>query len=502
MNNLIPFRKTISFRVALLFYAVAPLVAALGLSGYLALHSFENEVEKQMQKDLELVARAIQLPLSYALEKGRTGSIMQSLESVFAIDRVYSAYVYDKEGTEIANLGLRDPEPETKRLTKLVEDGERRGEYGSIAGREVYSYYVPLTDTAGQINGLLHLTRRGKEFRDHLESIRMRGALGLLALLLILSGVVLYGHHRALGIHLNRLASSMSIVARGERDHRFTQQGPKEIVHLGASFNNMLNSIQQAEQELAEQRRTRDKLEKDLRQSEKLAALGRLAAGTAHELGAPLSVINGKAQRALRNPQISEKSRQALEDIRKEVTRMDYINKQLLNFTRRRSGRYSTAAPSRLAASAAAAVHEEAAANHMSVELTGPGDAPGITVDPVRIEQALINLLKNAVQCSKNGKVQISWRREGKTVSFFVDDDGPGVPMDIRAKVFEPFYTTKQVGQGTGLGLAVAYAVAEEHNGSIAISDSHLGGACFRLDLPVNSEEEIKRVKNDKGRSG
>ncbi len=488
MTLLNPFKKTITFRVALIIYAVAPLVGALGLTGYLALSSFEKEVEKQMQKDLELVARAVQLPLSYALEKGRMGSMMQALESVFSIDRVYSAYVYDREGSEIARLGLSDPKPERKRLTELAEHGERRGEYGSIAGREVYSYYVPLTDTGGQISGLLHLTRRGRDFSDHLRSIRTKGALSLLVLLLILSGVVLYGHHRALGVHLSRLASSMSKVAGGDREHRFDHQGPKEILDLGESFNNMLNSIQEAEHELAEQRKTQDKLEKELRRSEKLAALGRLAAGTAHELGTPLSVISGKAQRALRNPHLPEQERGILEDVRREVSRMEYIIKLLLDFTRRGSGRRTAAAPARLAASAADAVQEEAEANHASIELAGPEAAPSITVDPVRAEQALINLLRNAVQCSTRGRVRVSWGKEGEMLSFHVDDDGPGVPEDARSKVFEPFYTTKQVGEGTGLGLAVVHTVAEEHDGAVEIEESDLGGASFRLAFPIHKD--------------
>jgi len=499
MKPRIPIPKTISFRAALLLYAVIPLVAVLGISGYLALHSFEKQVENQMQKDVELVARAIELPLSYALEKARMGSMMQTLESVLSIGRVYSAHVYDKEGNEIAKLGLRNPDPERKRLTKLAEKGERRGKYDSVAGEEVYSYFVPLTDTGGHISGLLHLTRRGRDFSDHLQSIRMKGVIGLSVLLLILCGVVLYGHHRALGIHLNRLASSMSRVAQGEREHRFDYQGPKEIIGLGSNFNNMLNSIQQAEQKIAEQRRTRDNLENKLRQTEKLAALGRLAAGTAHELGTPLSVINGKAQRALRNQRLPAEDKQTLEDIRRQVTRMETIIRQLLDFTSRSSGRYSPSAPQRLATSAVAAVKEAAKTNNTCIEINAAQASPAITVDPVRVEQALTNLLKNAVQCSKSGKVYLSWRQDSGMVSFFVNDDGPGIPEDMRSEIFEPFFTTKQIGEGTGLGLAIVHSVAEEHGGSIGVSESYLGGACFRLSLPVasNCAESDNRAEKD-----
>ncbi len=483
-------QKSMTLRTALLIYAVAPLVGALALVGYLALNSFEKEVEKQMQKDLELVARAVRLPLSYALEKDRSGSMMQALESVFSIGRVYSAYVYDDKGAEIATLGLSDPDPKRGRLTKLAAEGQRRGEYGKIAGTEVYSYFVPLNDRGGRIIGLLHLTRRGRDFNEHLQSIRIKGALILIGLLLTLSALVIYGHHQALGVHLRRLASSMSKVARGDRGHRFESRGPKEIAWLGTNFNDMLNSIEQAEKQLDEHRRSQHELQMKLRRSEKLAALGRLAAGTAHELGTPLSVINGKAQRALRDRSITTEQRQTLEAVREEVARMEHIIRQLLNFSHSTTLRYSIAAPARLASSAVAAVDEEAKTNNTEVEIEGSTNTGPVEVDAVRVEQALINLLRNALQSTPGGNVRISWYRDQHYITFRVDDDGPGVDSEIRPKIFEPFFTTKPVGKGTGLGLSVVQTVAEEHGGMIEVETNESGGACFKLSLPLDSKKE------------
>ena len=481
------FPSPASFRIALIIYVVAPLIVALGFSGYLALNSFERQVEVQMQNDLELVARAVQLPLSYALEKERMGSMMQALESVFSIGRVYSAYIYDGEGREIATLGLADPEPKPDRLTKLAADGEKRGEYGSIAGKEVYSFFVPLTGTGGQINGLLHLTRRGSEFNDDLRSIRIKGVLGLALLLGLLSAIVLYGHHRALGMHLARMSSSMSRVAEGDREHRFDEEGPKEIVELGESYNHMLASIDAAEKALVEHRRKQEELEGELRQSEKLAAIGRLGAGTAHELGTPLSVISGKAQRALRDPDLSGRQRETLESIREEVTRMEYIITQLLDFSRRGKSRFLPTAPASLAASAVSAVEENARENGTTIKVTG-FEETFMWMDTMRVQQALVNLLSNAVYSAFRGNVHFSWERRDDGVHFCVEDDGAGVPKEIRAKIFEPFYTTKPVGKGTGLGLAVVHAVAEEHGGSIKVGEGKMGGACFDLRIPEQKQ--------------
>jgi signal transduction histidine kinase len=464
-KNFIPFQISMSLRISMLIYVVLPLITAVSLFGYLSLSSIEKQVEKQMQKDLELVARAVQLPLSYALQKERMGSIQQALESVFSIGRVYSAYVYDKKGKEIVRLGQADSAPQRDRLIQLASDGERRGEYGRIADRQVFSYFAPLTTTGGQINGLLQLTRKKSDFRENLQSIRIKGAVIFGVFLLLVSIVVLYGHHRALGVHFGRLNSSMSRIARGERKHRFGCRGPKEITEIGNTFNRMLDSIDDAEQTITEHRRNQDKLKKRLHQAEKLAALGRLSAGTAHELGTPLSVISGRAQRALRDKDL----------------RMEHIINQLLDFSRRNPLRCSAVDPARIAASAAWTVEKEARKNGTTINLAGSENETPIMVDATRIQQALINLLRNAVQCTRGGKVRLGWRQKDRGLLFCVDDDGPGVPPENRSKIFEPFYTTKSVDEGTGLGLSVVHAVAEEHGGKIEVDDSEMGGASFQL---------------------
>lgn len=469
---------------------LTPLIITLAVFGALALKSIENRVEEQMKKDLELVARAIQLPIGSALEQNSMPSMQQALESALAIGRIYSAYIYDQQGSEILRLGIADPEPETERLTELAADGENLGEYGRIAGRHVYSYFVPLTDQGGRIIGLLHLTRRGSEFSEHIQSIRFRGLVILGALLVILSALVLIGHHRALGKHLRRLTESMALVAEGKRSHRFQETGPREIVSLGISFNHMLNSIEETEESLRSQQQKQEALERKLRHSEKLAALGRLAAGTAHELGSPLSIISGKAQRTLRENNLRENQKTNLEDIRRQVRRMDLIIRQLLNFSRRNPLRCSPAEPARLAATVTAAVSEETGINPADIRMEGPEKKMPLLMDTMRVQQALINLLRNAIQCAPSGKINFSWQYKNRGILFSVCDQGPGIAPEIRSEIFEPFFTTKPTGEGTGLGLSVVLTVAEEHGGFVEATDKPEGGTCFHLFIPEQTEKK------------
>jgi signal transduction histidine kinase len=125
------------------------------------------------------------------------------------------------------------------------------------------------------------------------------------------------------------------------------------------------------------------------------------------------------------------------------------------------------------------------------LERAGTEPAPEVALDRGRIEEALDHLLRNAVQAAgKDGVVRLGWFKEGDRAGFLVEDSGPGIPAKQRERVMEPFFTTKAVGEGSGLGLAVVHGIVEEHGGRIELFDSNLGGAGVRVILPVSSDGE------------
>ncbi|MFO7860052.1 MAG: sensor histidine kinase [Desulfosalsimonas sp.] len=478
------FVRNLSLRGALVIYVLVPMAVAAAFVGLWSLQAFERQVEKRMQKDLELVARAIKQPLGHAIQREREGSISQALESAFSIGRVYGAYVYDAEGNKISTTGRREPKSQPEEVSRLAEGGEQRGEYGEVAGRDVYSYFVPLTDSGGRITGLLQLTRRRSDFQEQIRDIRYKAVFIFILAFTGLTCVVFYGHHRALGKHLNRLSKTMTRISKGERKQRFSPGGPREILALGVHFNQMMDNIDQAEQEIQRRRAEQEELEKRLRQAEKLAAIGQLSAGVAHELGTPLSVIEGKAQRALRSPDMPAPAADNIQAIRSQARRMEQIIRQLLDFSRRSELRPRRVKMSQLARSAAAALEPECKRLDAGIVLEGR-DTHEMEADSVQMEQALANLMKNAAQAAPGGQVRVSWERREDRAVFCVEDSGSGIDETKRKKLFEPFFTTKAVGAGTGLGLAVVHGIVEAHGGEIQVGNSSMGGACFTLLLPA-----------------
>lgn len=475
---------------ALLLRVVVPLLSIMIGFGYLLLWTVERGSERRLQEEVELVARAVRLPISYSLERNRETTVQEALRSVLQIGRVYGAYVYDRDGRLIAASASVEPGQSAAERKELAAVDERTGKYQIIKGRPVFSFFLPLEDSGGRINGLLQVTRRQGDFEHDIRNLRLiaGGLSSTLALAAIV--IVLLGHRAAIGKHLQRLAQSMVRVSAGERAHRAPLGGPQEIAALGAALNSMLDSITAAEERLAQQQAREDRLQEQLRRNEQLAAVGRLAAGVAHELGSPLSVIEGRAQRALRSPALDQPQREVLKQIRREVDRLSNIVRQLLDFGRaagRARGQLSAAA---IVRSAVTAVADELAERRVDLQLELPAEAVACQVDPTRFEQALTNLLRNAAQASPGGTVSLRCWQQGERVLFQVEDDGPGIAADHKAALFEPFFTTKPPGKGSGLGLAVAHGVVAEHDGRLSLVQGSLSGAAFRIELPIVSHDE------------
>jgi signal transduction histidine kinase len=293
------------------------------------------------------------------------------------------------------------------------------------------------------------------------KALRILGGL-LLAIPAFVVAAVVY-LSRSVARPLARLSEGAAAVAAGNLDAQIDVDSPDEFGALAAEFNAMTTSLRLHQARLVE--------------AEKLAAIGRLAAGVAHELNNPLQVMLGylSRNRDLPDPRLARE----LAATEAEARRCKAIVEDLLELSRPPVTPQAVDLRS-LCQDVASGLQVAQVPAAASIALHGEALALG---EPPKLRQVLLNLMKNALEAAgPEGQVEVRLRSAGAQVEVAVRDSGPGVPPEVRARLFEPFYSTKP--NGTGLGLAVSRALAKSHGGDIDVASGAAGGAVFTLRLP------------------
>jgi two-component system NtrC family sensor kinase len=227
-----------------------------------------------------------------------------------------------------------------------------------------------------------------------------------------------------------------------------------------------------------------------LSQAEKMAALGQTISGVAHELNNPLATILACAER-LAGRRLDDQTQRDLDAIHNAADRAARIVRSLQTFARKRHTTRTRVDLNQVVHDTLALRAFEQRAAHIAIIEALAAGLPPVFADPHQIQQVLLNLIVNAEQAmidahGRGTLVLRSWQDADRdAVILEVADDGPGVPKDVETRIFDPFFTTKMVGKGTGLGLTVAYAIAQEHGGRLVMGPRPGRGASFRLELPI-----------------
>ncbi len=359
--------------------------------------------------------------------------------------------------------------------------------------------------------------------RDRAESFGRSTSVRAGALLLALFGGLLLLHgafvYRTVLAPVRRLAEATRAVAQGRLGTRLHIAGDDEVARLGASFDTMTESLESAHGELealnaelgervrertAELRaaleESRDanrrleaalselrEKERELRHAEKMASLGTLAGGVAHEFNNLLGGILGCAEDAARESDPTE-LRTTLAMIERTARRGTAITGNLLRFARPGTGSAEEIDAADLARDVATLVDHEAVRLGVRVRVTASGETR-LRGDASGLHQVLLNLATNALHAmrERGGELSLAVTGTPESVELCVSDTGVGIPADIRERLFEPFFTTRGP-EGTGLGLSVSYGIVRAHGGRIEIESEPGHGATFRIALPRRQE--------------
>jgi signal transduction histidine kinase len=373
---------------------------------------------------------------------------------------------------------------------------DERGELVYLSGGSRLAVVVPGSPP--------HVTSVAIVMRTDPESAGVTPLVGLLGLYTSLIALaLLLAAYFALTVlivrPLDALAHAADRFASGNRQLEAPLAGAHELQRLGVSLNTMTErlvgdeialrkKVEEVERATSELRAAQDRLVR----SERLASVGRLAAGLAHELGNPLAALSAMADLLAEGGLSEEETQDFLRRMRNEADRMNRILRDLLAFARPAGAPHvDEASPGDVASAVEdtiALVAPQKAAQRLTIETRIGPNLPHVVLSREALVQVVLNLLLNAADaCPSGGKVVVEATLVDAHVRLAVTDDGPGVAETVRARLFEPFVTTKDVGAGTGLGLAVCRGLVEGAGGTLDLDTQHAPGARFVLNLPVAS---------------
>jgi signal transduction histidine kinase len=319
--------------------------------------------------------------------------------------------------------------------------------------------------------------------------------LGLTAATVLLLTYVLLTYFIVRPVDRLRLASER--LASGRLLTNVPVQGAAEVARLAATFNDMAAQLREdrasLQDRLEELERTTAELttaQEQLVRSARLAAVGRLSAGIAHEIGNPLAAIRGLLDLMQMGDLDRDEEKEFVGRIQRETERIHHTIRDLLDFARNeptQTGRVESSADlSEVVSDTIKLIERQTRFREIDLALDLDEQLPRVRGDHERLRQLLLNLLFNAADAlGGKGRIDVRASNGDGMVRLTVVDDGPGIDDEIIGQVFDPFVTTKAPGQGTGLGLAVCHTIVEQLGGSIEAENRPQGGAAFEVRLPA-----------------
>jgi two-component system, NtrC family, sensor kinase len=486
------------------------LAAALMISGLLLLRITEREVLGERVSRLVDLTRAIGGPAGEQATREARGviSAFQGLPPDLALE---SVLVVDREGSPVARHGHPGLDGAELRRVIAGRAADVRVVYPEFwlplgAGEERFVLItIPLLDGRERVTGALQArfslaTVRGQVV-DAQKLVLL--TMGTAWLLFVLIGLLLLS--RSVIGPVRRLKAATARIAQGELGHGLPEQGPREIAELAAAFNTMSNSLKESREQTAETitslqeaNETLARTRQELIRSERMASVGHLAAGMAHEIGNPLGAAVGYLD-LLKRETPTDHGQDLCRRTQEELDRIDRLVRDLLDYASPKRAVPEELDPADVAAEAVQLLENQGVFDSIQVDVVTADHRQKVRMERHKLTQLLVNLLLNARDAlgGKEGAIMLKTEGLNGEVLLSVQDNGMGMAPDVSAHIFDPFFTTKAPGQGRGLGLSVCHRIIEEAGGSIDVESTPAKGSVFRIRLPGVRQEERKNGDSD-----
>jgi len=420
-----------------------------------------------------------------AVRENIEAQVNEKLIYVIFYDRSSKPFVandFIKDYEEIYNLSRLKAEADEKAYffeAKKLKD-KASGKVLRILEIEVPIIVAGSPTKWGSIKIGLSLEEMLKEIQ---ETRMMLILVGLVGLAISVAGTALLS--RGITGPLKKLVDATVKISKGEFSQQIDIDSKDEIGNLARSFNEM-------SYQLLLTRKRMEEANKKLIQAEKLASIGRISAGIAHEIRNPLTSVKLNIQKLFQSDRLDEIEKEHLSLSQEGIVQMEKFIKDLLDFTRASELNLNRFSIEQILDESIKIVADSLELKKMVLEKDYEQGLPKVLVDGDKMRQVFLNVLRNAYETAEEGgriKISLSLLKDesGKKIKVEIADNGSGIPPEKREIIFEPFYTTKS--SGIGLGLANARKIIEQHKGSIKVKDDFKPGACFEILIPCKEEK-------------
>lgn len=465
------------------------LILVLSVEGWLRLRREREVNERDMQHEQRLLGRA----LRPSVEE------LWRAEGPAGVDAMLVAAQRDEREARISLVALQPGAVGAEPSVPLTRDMDSYVDRSVDPGM-IYTW-VPLTAPDGSEGTALELSESLRITNQRLA--RSAQGVGWTALSMILGSAllaVMLGDW-LVGRSVRKMVEDTARIAQGRLGLPADPRRRDELGELQRAIGGMVRSLQEANELAERETEARVEAERRLYHRDRLAAVGTLAAGVAHELGSPLQVVSGRARLVEKTDDMESAHRHA-GIIRAQAKNMERIVQELLTLARPRSEHYTLVSLDSVVGEVVTAL-DTIASRHQVELVYERHETPPIPGDATHLGQLVMNLVRNAIDATApGGRVLVRVEpcthpkrppdvpgTRGPFVCIEVDDEGEGISLEDQRHVFDPFFTTKEVGQGTGLGLSVAHGIAREHNGWINVESREGEGSVFRVFLPVEEAD-------------
>ncbi len=502
--------------------------------GYLNLRLQRKHLEETVLESADRITDLIQRSTRYEMMQNDRAALYQSLRDIGSQQGIQRVRIFNKEGritysTDPSENGsVVDKQTEAcygchqrnEPLTRL-DRKDRARIFTASNGERLLGVIRPIENEPACWNAQCHAHKQGQTvlgvIDTHLSLARVDARSAqhraqivgatLLALTLVCAITMLFVW-AMIYRPARELIGGTRRVSKGDLSHRLKVRSSDELGELAASFNKMTTDLEKAnaenvawtqtlEQRAEQKAKELERARQFMVGTEKMASLGKLAATVAHEVNNPLMGILTYArltrktiEKADPPPASKERMVEQLQTIEHESRRCGDLMRNLLMFARQSPRTLQPNDLNALVGRAVTLIRHQLELNNIELQQHLADNIPPVECDAGQIQQIVLGLFVNAVDAmGRNGRLEVSTIADpsGESVIIRVRDNGPGIPPDVLPHIFEPFFTTKTDEQRTGLGLAVAESIVEQHGGTIVAGPAEGGGAEFTITLPVHS---------------